>query len=272
MSDQRSALCNEPGSRRAGAGNRSSFVLPPSSFASRGFTLVEILVVITILAILTALVIVAGGAARDYAREKEASTAMSTIFAAIESHRMAWGTKAVGGNLGYPPDYRSLGPGSYNLNAPPAGMAPNLEVVCFTYTNTAANAPPSAAGAAVNPDSPDAVLEGWVLANSEVLAYMLTRATGGGPHLKNPSQSWVIAPRYGATAGSLAREWYYPSPSGITCPPGPAAPGIVRRVQLVDPWGVPYVYNYTAPSSVQLQSAGRDRTFRTADDLYFPER
>lgn len=84
--------------RQSVAGRPSAFCLQPSAFTQPAFTLVEMLVVITIIAVLAALLLPAISNARKSARQTAIKAELSTLETAIETYK----NDVSGGS--YPPD------------------------------------------------------------------------------------------------------------------------------------------------------------------------
>ena len=193
----------------------SSLLTPNSSPLTRhssAFTLIELLVVVAILAVLIGLITAAGGAAMNYARDKEASTELATMYSAVEMFRKDFGK--------YAPDYQNA---TFPLQTLVVGgnvyADPGFDASCAgaQYTD-----PLSINGQSV---------PGWILPNNEMLAYFLTRRQSGEAYLKHTTEKMLQRLPLALTAT------YCGSP--------------VNRLHLVDPWGTPYLYQATGAVRLQ---------------------
>jgi prepilin-type N-terminal cleavage/methylation domain-containing protein len=86
---------------RCSVPNRSSFILHPSSFIPRAFTLIEMLTVIVIIGILATLITAAAIRARTAAKNFAVRKEISDLQQALEAYKLKY--------LEYPPDFALLG-------------------------------------------------------------------------------------------------------------------------------------------------------------------
>jgi prepilin-type N-terminal cleavage/methylation domain-containing protein len=177
---------------------------PPHSRRNRaGFTLVELLVVIGIIAILAALLLPVLSRATNSAKKTKARLEINDIATDIQGYDSAYGR--------FPVSAAAQNQAGINANAAP----PNGD---FTYGGTFQ----TPLGTPYQLQTP-----GLFLTNAEVIAILmdLTNYPGGGPtvntnHVKNPQQ----------------RAFLTPHMSSDTISPGVGTDLVYR-----DPWGNPYV-------------------------------
>jgi prepilin-type N-terminal cleavage/methylation domain-containing protein len=246
----------------------------------RAFTLVEVLVAMTIVLLLIGLVLFGGKAIRESAREAEARQQMALISKAVDQYAAFWPKWQIGGvtlsDKGWP-DFiagRLFDPAVFIT------ITPFNDHVTYNVTSGIQRPLP------INQNR-DYVGAGDVLGANACLAYALTSTAGRGPYLapddgtiiKDPLDPGLMEDfNQTGCAAAIRSNPLLPALQGTT--------SIARRAQiLADPWGSPYRYFwvsrdanahagwlpvFTADTTNQffrkaegfvLESAGPDRRF-----------
>jgi prepilin-type N-terminal cleavage/methylation domain-containing protein len=206
-----------------------------------GFTLVEILVAVAIVAILVTMLTVSAGNLRKEANIKLTETTLATIMSALQQYNEFWGK--------YPPELvASDTPLQSIANAINHSTDPTVSFKAIkkgTMTGPNPLYSPAAAVGAPNP----------AYTSSEALYLYLS----GTPSSRN-----VIAKLPDQTLADESDGAGNPFTINWTAAP----PGTKRLVRFLDAWKWPLRYEYkTGDQFPVVRSAGPDMTFDTNDDI-----
>lgn len=213
-----------------------------SATARRGFTMLELMISVTIIIILTGIIVFGSRTVRESRRRAMALQQMATIAAAIDQYASFWPrwqtvtgtTEVVIADRGWPDPIagRLFDPSVYETVA---GFNDRL-----TYDNTNVTlAPP---GDAINANS--------------CLVSCLTAKAGKGPFLTDKEGLTLVD--VNAFVFQTTAQVY---------PPYLGSAASARRLILVDPWGTPYRYFWAARDT----SAGSVSAFRGFLPIYTAE-
>jgi prepilin-type N-terminal cleavage/methylation domain-containing protein len=185
-----------------------------------GFTLVELLTVIAIIAILAGMLLPVLSAAKKHAQKVKAATEISGIVTAIEGYDSAYGRFPVS------PAAQAQAAANATLLTRPHPAMPNL-TPDITYGGTFLNGSVGSLN--------------WTSNNAEVITILMdmTNYPGGGPtvnmsHVMNPQQNKLLNAKMVSD----------------TVSPGVGLDGVYR-----DPWGEPYVISMDLNYDGQCQDA-----------------